>query len=155
MQGRGVSVTLLDVTDDHGGLASGAWLTRAEPLHRELRAQLPADYSATMLRIFAHGGRMVVAVDGETVVGLAVWRVGENTMFGRFLYVDDLVTDPARRSEGVGATLLARCEALAATHGCRELVLDSGVQRSAAHRFYFRAGLVVRAFNFGKTLPGF
>ena len=74
-------------------------------------------------------------------------------MFGRFLYVDDLVTDTTLRSRGVGKALLARCEAVAVELGCRELVLDSGVQRAQTHRFYFREGLVVRAFNFGKSLP--
>jgi GNAT superfamily N-acetyltransferase len=74
-------------------------------------------------------------------------------MFGRFLYVDDLVTASALRSRGVGKALLSRCEAIAVELGCREFGLDSGVQRADTHRFYFREGLVVRAFNFGKSLP--
>jgi GNAT superfamily N-acetyltransferase len=147
-----MALPLIDVTDEHGDVVDYAWLQRTEPLHRDLRPQLPADYMSAMRRVFSGGGRMVVAIDGPAVAGLAVWRVAENTMFGRFLYVDDLVTDPSLRSRGVGATLLKRCEAEAVAHDCRELVLDSGVQRAAAHRFYFREGLVVRAFNFGKTL---
>ena len=103
--------------------------------------------------MFASGGRLVVATQDDVVVGLAVWRVLENTMFGRFLYVDDLVTDSTLRSRGVGKALLSRCEGVAVELGCREFVLDSGVQRAAAHRFYFREGLAVRAFNFGKSLP--
>ena len=103
--------------------------------------------------MFLSGGRLIVVVDGEVAVGLAVWRLLENTMFGRFLYVDDLVTDTRLRSRGVGKALLSRCEAIAVELGCREFVLDSGVQRAQTHRFYFREGLVVRAFNFGKTLP--
>ena len=146
-------LTLIDVTDRTGAVTSPAWLAAAEPLHRDLRPQLPADYAGTMARVFASGGRLVVAVHGEVIVGLAVWRVLENTMFGRFLYVDDLVTDSALRSRGVGKALLSRCEAMAVEFGCRELVLDSGVQRAQTHRFYFREGLAVRAFNFGKTLP--
>jgi GNAT superfamily N-acetyltransferase len=146
-------VTLIDVTDRTGAVAAPAWLAAAEPLHRDLRPQLPADYAATMARVFASGGRLIVAAHDDAAVGLAVWRVLENTMFGRFLYVDDLVTDSALRSRGVGKALLSRCEAIAGELGCREFVLDSGVQRAQTHRFYFREGLVVRAFNFGKTLP--
>ena len=146
-------LTLIDVTDASGALAEPAWLARAESLHRDLRPHLPADYAGTMARVFASGGRLLVAAEGDAVVGLAVWRVLENTMFGRFLYVDDLVTDPTLRSRGVGKALLSRCEAIAVELGCREFVLDSGVQRAQTHRFYFREGLVVRAFNFGKSLP--
>ena len=147
------TLTLVDVTDRDGSVTSPVWLAAAEPLHRDLRPQLPVDYAATMARVFRSGGRMIVATADEVVVGLAVWRVLENTMFGRFLYVDDLVTDTRLRSRGVGKVLLSRCEALAVELGCRELVLDSGVQRAQTHRFYFREGLSVRAFNFGKPLP--
>jgi GNAT superfamily N-acetyltransferase len=146
-------LTLIDVTDRAGALTAPGWLSRAEPLHRDLRPQLPADYAAAMARVFASGGRLVIATQNDAVVGLAVWRVLENTMFGRFLYVDDLVTDSALRSRGVGKALLSRCEVIAIELGCREFVLDSGVQRAQTHRFYFREGLVVRAFNFGKSLP--
>ena len=110
-------------------------------------------YRNTSAVIVASGGRLVLATQDDAVLGLAVWRVLENTMFGRFLYVDDLVTDSALRSRGVGKALLSRCEAIAVELGCREFVLDSGVQRAQTHRFYFREGLAIRAFNFGKSLP--
>ncbi len=146
-------LTLIDVTDTSGAVTAPAWLARAEPLHRDLRPKLPSDYAGAMTRVFASGGRLVLATQDDAVLGLAVWRVLENTMFGRFLYVDDLVTDSALRSRGVGKALLSRCEAIAVELGCREFVLDSGVQRAQTHRFYFREGLAIRAFNFGKSLP--
>lgn len=145
-------LTLVDVTDASGAVTAPVWLARAEALHRDLRPQLPPDYAGAMARVFASGGRLVLATREDAVLGLAVWRVLENTMFGRFLYVDDLVTDSALRSRGVGKVLLSRCDAVAVGLGCREFVLDSGVQRASAHRFYFREGLFVRAFNFGKSL---
>lgn len=43
-------------------------------------------------------------------------------------------------------------EAIARESGCSGLVLDSGVQRTRAHRFYFREGFVIHAYNFGKPL---
>jgi GNAT superfamily N-acetyltransferase len=146
------NLSLIDVTTRDGVVVAPEWLSRAEPLHRELRPQLPPDYTGAMQRVFRNGGRLIVAAQGDAAVGLAVWRLLENTMFGRFLYLDDLVTDTALRSRGVGKALLARCEAVAVELGCQEFVLDSGVQRAQTHRFYFREGLVVRAFSFGKTL---
>jgi GNAT superfamily N-acetyltransferase len=144
---------LLDVTDTAGEVVQPQWLARAEGLLRHLRPQLPADYPTAMARVFASGGRMTVAAEGEAVVGVAVWRILENTVFGRFLYVDDLVTDQTRRSRGTGRALLSRCETLAWKAGCARVVLDSGVQRDRAHRFYFREGYAIQAFNFGKTRP--
>lgn len=128
------------------------WLARTERVHRLLRPQLPPDYAAKMTRVYAGGGRMVVAAEGETVVGLAVWRSAENTFAGTYMYIDDLVTDDTRRSIGVGRAVLRRCEDIARELGCAEIVLDSGTQRVEAHRFYFRERYGVRAFNFSKRL---
>jgi hypothetical protein len=105
-----------------------------------------------MQRVFAGGGRMVIAADGEAVCGLAVWRVYENTHIGVHLYVDDLVTDETRRSRGVGHALLQWLEWRARELACKALVLDSGTQRTRAHRFYFREGMGVVCFNFSKDL---
>jgi GNAT superfamily N-acetyltransferase len=128
------------------------WLVRAEAVHRQLRPQLPEDYLGKMARVYAGGGRVVLAAEGEVVRGVAVWRSSENTFAGMYMYIDDLVTDHAHRSEGVGRLLLARCEQIAIELGCVELVLDSGVQRTDAHRFYFRERFGVHAFNFSKRL---
>jgi GNAT superfamily N-acetyltransferase len=143
---------LIDVTDVHGRTVAPSWLARAEPVHRQLRPQLPPDYVAKMARVFEGGGRMIVAASDDAVCGVAVWRAMENTFAGRYLYVDDLVTDAALRSRGVGKALLVRCQVIAAQLDCHELVLDSGVQRAEAHRFYFREGLVINAFNFSKPI---
>jgi hypothetical protein len=66
--------------------------------------------------------------------------------------VDDLVTDEARRSRGVGRALLAHLEEKARKLGCDVLALDSGAQRAAAHKFYFREGMHIPGFCFRKTL---
>jgi len=148
----GLEFELIEVTDRNGALVGEKWLLLAESVHRQLRPRLPPDYVAKMQRVFASGGRMLVAQSGGEVCGLAVWRTLENTFSGRFLYVDDLVTDAARRSRGVGKALLGQCERVARELGCRDFVLDSGVQREQAHKFYFREGLTISAYNFKKSL---
>ena len=143
---------VIDVTGDDGSVIEPAWLARAEPVHRQLRPGLPADYSGRLRCIFANGARMSVATEDTSVRGVALWRVIENTWEGRRLYVDDLITDEAHRSRGIGKTLLAYLEATARRLGCDALALDSGTQRTDAHRFYFREGMVIPAFSFRKTL---
>jgi GNAT superfamily N-acetyltransferase len=102
--------------------------------------------------IFANGAGMSVATEGSEVRGVALWRVIENTYEGRRLYVDDLVTDQAHRSRGIGGIVLRYLEQKAQQLKCDVLALDSGTQRTDAHRFYFREGLVIPAFSFRKTL---
>ena len=143
---------MIEITDARGAIVAALWLERAEAVHRELRTALPADYRTKMQRVFAGGGRMVVAAEGNAVCGLAVWRVHENTATGVHLYVDDLVTAEARRSLGVGHALMQWLEQRARDLACVALVLDSGTQRTRAHRFYFREGLAVVCLNFSKDL---
>ena len=143
---------IVDVTDADGRVVEPAWLDRAEAVHRQLRTTLPADYAGRLAQVFANGGRLAVAAEGEAVLGVALWRLIENTYEGRRLYVDDLVTDAARRSRGIGKRLLGHLEDKARQFGCDVLALDSGAQRAAAHKFYFREGMHIPGFCFRKEL---
>jgi ribosomal protein S18 acetylase RimI-like enzyme len=69
------------------------------------------------------------------------------------IYIDDLVTAAADRSQGVGNELLAYLLERARQAGCTTLDLDPGVQRSGAHRFYMRERMAVAAFHFSRALP--
>ena len=141
---------IVEVFVEGGQVAGSEWLTRAEGIHRQLRPHLPSDYKEKMTRVLADA-RMALAVEGDEVLGLAVYRWHENTYDGLKFYIDDLVTDEACRSKGVGHTLMAHLEARARKLGASGLVLDSGTQRTQAHKSYFREGFVIPAFNFKKS----
>ena len=145
-------LALVDVTGVDGEVLAPDWLARAERVHRQLRDRLPADYSRRLTEVFSAGARMLLATQGDAVRGVAVWRVIQNTYEGCRLYVDDLVTDAAHRSRGVGRFLLDGLDARARSLGCDVIALDSGTQRTAAHRFYFREGFVIPSFCFRKSL---
>ncbi len=147
-----VELALVEVTGASGEVVAPEWLARAEPVHRQLRDRLPDHYERRLAEIFAGGAHMMLAVAGEDVRGVAVWRVIQNTSEGCRLYVDDLVTDAAHRSCGVGRFLLAGLEARASQLGCDVIALDSGTQRTSAHRFYFREGFVIPSFCFRKSI---
>jgi GNAT superfamily N-acetyltransferase len=141
---------IVEVYAEGGRIAGEEWLGKAEKVHRQLRLQLPADYTAKMLRVL-QGARMALAVEEDEVLGLAVYRWHENTCDGVKFYVDDLVTDEARRSEGIGHALIEHLGRVARDLGASGLVLDSGTQRTQAHKFYFREGFVITSFNFKKS----
>lgn len=70
---------VIRITDAQRELVAADWLARAEAVHRELRPQLAADYAAQMQGIFADGGEMIVAAQGESVLGVAVYRCLRDT----------------------------------------------------------------------------
>ena len=85
---------------------------------------------------------------GPLADALAGIRILDQLVAGRVLYVDDLVTDADRRSQGYGRQLLDWVHAYARDAKCEHVDLDSGVWRADAHRFYFAAGMTILAFHF-------
>ena len=69
-------------------------------------------------------------------------------MFGRFLYVNDLVVRASARRHQWGTSVLDKLRSIAAEHGCSRLVLDTALPNTLAQRFYFRAGLLPLALGF-------
>lgn len=109
-------------------------------------------YQAQLHRQAAQGYRLLAALEEGEVVGLAGYRELENLLYGRFLYVDDLVVQPARQRDGLGYRLLAAVRSEALDRGCSHLILDTGLHMPLAQRFYFRQGLLARGLHFAERL---
>ena len=86
------------------------------------------------------------------LVGLAGYRLTENLLYGRFLYVDDLVVKPDLQSKGYGAQLLEHVRNIAISKECDHFVLDTGLHMPLAQRFYFRNGLLAKGMHFVSRL---
>ena len=74
-----VALRVVPVTDEAGHIIEPQLLSAAAEVHRQLRPMLPDDYPAKMARVFAGGARMVVALNDNQVLGLALYRLYENT----------------------------------------------------------------------------
>ena len=89
--------------------------------------------------------------DGE-VKAVAGFRISENLAWGKFLYVDDLVSKSDERSKGYGGALFDWLVEYARRNDCDQFHLDSNVQRFAAHRFYLVKRMNIEAHHFGLKL---
>lgn len=98
------------------------------------------------------GYRLAMLEEGTVVRAVAGFRVMENLFSGRHVYVDDLVTDESERSRGFGGCLFDWLMDHARSEGCERLELDSGVQRFAAHRFYFQKKMHISSYRFRTNL---
>ncbi len=130
---------------------SDADLLRSYAVMRQLRPHLGvAEFIERVRRQMAGGYRLVCLreEEGGDMVAVAGYRIAENLAWGRFLYVDDLVVDEARRATGFGRILMDHLVEAAWNAGCVQLHLDSGVQRFDAHRFYYGRGLHISGYHF-------
>ena len=123
------------------------------PVLRQLRPHLDQEGFLTQLERQRERGYQLAytLADGE-VAAVAGFDLGEALAWGKHLYVYDLVTDEAHRSQGHGEALLEFLKVYALEHSCKLLHLDSGVQRFGAHKFYLREGFVISAYHFSLTL---
>ena len=119
-----------------------------------LLAQLgyDVDPAAVDTAILDGEGVLVAELDGE-VVGLLTYdsrrQLHRN---GTVTTIDALVVDETRRSAGIGAALIDRLVGLAREEGSESIELHSHLSRTAARRFYERAGFELTSNSFRRVL---
>ena len=129
--------------------SSEAELRKISPVLLQLRSQYDEDSLLAQIRIQQAEGYQIAYVekDGE-VLCVAGFVMCNKLAWQKHIYVDDLVTDAAVRSTGAGKFIMDWLKNHAREHGCKQLHLDSGVQRFAAHKFYLRAGFALNSHHF-------
>ena len=121
---------------------------------KELRPHLsdPATYAAQVAQQRAQGYRLLAAWHDGAIVGLAGYRLQDNLIYGRFIYVDDLVVTASLHRGGLGEGLLQAARQQAVALHCKHFVLDTGLHMAPAQRFYFRQVLLAKGMHFVEAL---
>jgi GNAT superfamily N-acetyltransferase len=125
-------------------------IARCFAVMRELRPALSSadEFVARVQQQQAEGFELAsLERDGE-VVTVTGFRVQNMLASGLTMYVDDLVTGDAFRSQGNGKIMLDWLIARAREKGCATFSLDSGTHRRDAHAFYFRERMRIFSFHF-------
>jgi GNAT superfamily N-acetyltransferase len=129
--------------------------SRAFDIMKELRPHLtdPETFCAQLGRQHEENYRLLAACNAEdTILGLAGYRAQTNTLYGRFIYLDDLVVTSRLQRSGIGAELLEKVREIARQACCAHFVLDTGLHMPLAQRFYFRNGLLAKGMHFVESL---
>jgi GNAT superfamily N-acetyltransferase len=124
------------------------------PVMKELRTQLDEDtYTQAVKRMMDQDGFQLAYIqEGGKAVSIAGFRCGESFAWGRYIYVDDLITASQYRSKGYGRAMMDWLVAHAKSLGCGEMHLDSGVQRYRAHHFYLSNKMLLSNHHFKLNL---
>lgn len=88
----------------------------------------------------------------EECLGVMGYRILHDFVRGAHLYIDDLVTAEAARSQGIGAKLLGYAEKETARRKLKDLRLCAVLENESGLRFYGREGWTRRAYAFTKRL---
>lgn len=131
---------------------SDAQLESVSGVLLQLRTAFTKEELLAQIREQKQHGYQIAYVESEgDVLCVAGFVVGTKLAWGKHIYVDDLVTAERHRSRGAGGKMLEWLKSHARDLDCRELHLDSGVQRFGAHRFYLREGFDIASHHFSIT----
>lgn len=117
---------------------------------------LPDDVHSNLItRLAATSGKQILlAVDGENVVGVAVCFEGFSTFAGQpLLNIHDLAVTSEYRGQGVGTLLLDAVAARARELGCCRVTLEVDSDNPGAKKLYERAGFVMTQEFWKRELP--
>jgi GNAT superfamily N-acetyltransferase len=67
---------------------------------------------------------------------------------GQTCYISSIITNLEERKKGYGGKMLDHVKDLAKERGCKAIVLDSGMPRKEAHRFYENYGFEKNGYCF-------
>lgn len=128
-------------------------IERCFPVMKQLRDKLTLEQYTQRAELQGREGYQTAFLESDgQVVAVAGFRFFNMLATGKTLYVDDLVTDETRRSQGFGEALLKWLIELARKSDCQTFSLESGVHRRRAHRFYFAQGMSIADFHFQLSL---
>jgi GNAT superfamily N-acetyltransferase len=130
-----------------------AHIKRCAPVLRELRTFLTEDQIIDRVQQqMTDGYRLAYIEAADIVASVAGYRILRNLIYGKFLYVDDLVTRADHKRAGYAGQLLEWLCEHARDEGSSFFILDSGVQRFEAHRFYLAHKMDITAHHFAGKL---
>lgn len=127
-------------------------LEEAYEVLKELRPELSYDEYEDLVYAMRHQEYKIFGLYHQgklsTYAGVAVQV---NLYWKRHLFLYDLITTKAFRSQGHGKEMLEYLEDYAKITNCTMLVLTSSFIREDAHRFYEREGYRKSGFTLTKT----
>ncbi|KAF1033504.1 MAG: hypothetical protein GAK37_00104 [Pseudomonas sp.] len=141
------ALEFVHVESDEDCLACFAVMQQLRPKLHE-----PDAFVRQVQRQRQNGYRLLAVRENGEVLGLAGYRLTENLLYGRFIYVDDLVVDARLQRRKLGEQLLEHVRQITRQLGYRFLILDTGMHMPLAQRFYFRQGLLPLGMHFSQDL---
>ncbi|PSW22292.1 N-acetyltransferase [Photobacterium sanctipauli] len=124
-------------------------LTEVAEVLLELRPQYTLDNLISQIKSQQKSGYQIVYVtEDEKVLCAAGFVTGQKLSWGKYIYIDDLVTAEAHRSKGAGQMLVDWFKDYAHLNQFDQIHLDSGVHRFGAHKFYLKEDFVIASHHF-------
>ncbi len=122
------------------------------PVLIQLRGQYTEEeLSRLIIEQMKNGYQLCFIENQSEVLSVIGFRIENKLAWGKHIYVDDFVTNESNRSTGAGRMLIEWLTEFAKEKECKQIHLDSGVQRFEAHKFYLRENFKIASHHFSIT----
>ena len=121
------------------------------PLLVQLNQKTPPGILETRLKEMVQQNYKCLGVyDREKLIGMCgLWFMTRHYC-GRSMEPDHVMIDPAYQGKGIGKKLFDWLFQYAAENGLEATELNSYVNNSGSHKFYFNLGYVIKGYHFVK-----
>lgn len=89
---------------------------------------------------------------GQKLIGVSGGWITVRLYSGKQLEIDNFIIDPDIQSNGYGQQLLDAMQNWALTQNCETIELNTYVQNSRSHKFYYRNDFSILGFHFQKKI---
>lgn len=128
-------------------------IRKCHEVYIELRPHINKDNFEAMVAEMITEGYLFAYIEAEgKAVSVIGYRCVQYLYNGKHIYIDDLATLSDYRGKGYAAKLLDYVEEVAISKGYNIITLDSGHQRTDAHRLYLNKGFNIVAHHFSKII---
>ncbi len=116
------------------------YLEQIAELNTEEGLPVTAPALQRRLETMPHDDRLLLAVDGESLIGYAHLHTSRDLVHEVSAEVVLLIVHPAHRRRGIGRTLVAAAETWARQSDRARLLMRTDVVRTPAHAFFVALG---------------
>jgi GNAT superfamily N-acetyltransferase len=89
---------------------------------------------------------------GKKIIGISSGWMTVRFYSGRQIEIDNVIIDDKIRSSGLGRKFIELIEIWAKDKSCKTIELNTYVQNSRSHKFYFNSGYSILGFHFQKYI---
>ncbi|MDD2292452.1 MAG: GNAT family N-acetyltransferase [Aliarcobacter sp.] len=95
-----------------------------------------------------NGYQVVYVIENNQIICVAGFTISHKLALGKYLYIEDFVTDKSVKFFEAGKALFDFIKIYAKQQKCNSIHLDSLIQREEAHKFYLSQNMHIDSHHF-------
>jgi hypothetical protein len=95
-----------------------------------------------------NGYQVVYVIENNQIICVAGFTISHKLALGKYLYIEDFVTDKSVEFFEAGKALFDFIKIYAKQQKCTSIHLDSLIQREEAHKFYLSQNMHIDSHHF-------